>query len=139
MLSTRWLIYSDLEYIRPLLPNVGMDEDEFISLLRQREVIGLVAVDSANLQTHHAFAAYRLHRSHFEIVCMDGTIPGLDAIIQSLKNKLSQHRRQRVTIAVNEYNVLRQIHMAKRGFYAVPAGEYIQFDYALQADDCHTL
>lgn len=139
MLTARWLIYSDMDYIRPLLPNVGMDENAFMTLMRQRETIGLVAVDTDNLREHHAFAAYRLHRDRFEIVCMDGTIPGLATIVQSLKNKLSQHRRQLVTTMVDEHDLTRQLFMAERGFYAVPAGESIRFDYTLQMDDYHTL
>lgn len=136
MLSVRWLIHSDMDYIRPLLSEIGMDEDDFINLLRQRETIGLVAVDATNLRTHHAFAVYRLHRNQFEIVCMNGTIPGLDAIVQSLKSKLSHSRRRKIVAAVPEHDLCHQLFLSARGFYAVPAGESIQFDYTLQLDDC---
>lgn len=139
MLSVRWLIHSDMDYIRPLLSEIGMDEDDFINLLRQRDTIGLVAVDATNLRKHHAFAAYRLHRDRFEIVCMNGTIPGLEAIVHSLKNKLSCHRRRRVVMSIPEHDLVHQLFLSARGFYGVSVGESILFDYTLQQDDCCTL
>src|SRR5436190_22470375 len=106
----RWMIRRDMaEVLRA--ENDSFDfswtEDDFLRCLRQRNCIGMVAeVDDRVI----GFMIYELHKSRLHIlnfaVHPNARRTGIGAqMVAKLVNKLSTHRRQKITLAVRERNL----------------------------------
>ena len=121
----RWLIRRDipavLESERDSFQSPG-DEAEFTVRLRQRNCIGMVAVDECDVP--RAFFFYLMHPTKIELInlAVDPLFraEGIGtACIDKLKSKLSPHRRNRIVVDVSEKNLQAHLFFKACGFRAV--------------------
>jgi len=124
----RWLIRRDLadvvridseSYARP------WGEEGFLARLRQRNCVGYIAVagDFARSQDIRGFMVIELFGREIRVVRLGvarahrrqgvGT-----ALIDSLKDKLSQQRRQWIRVTVSERNLSAHLFLRSQGFLA---------------------
>lgn len=121
----RWLIRRDMDdVLRIELSNHHQpwDENQFLEHLRQRNCIGLV-VENDDCEIV-GFVIYELHpkRLHLLNFCVDPEHrkQGVaTAIIDRLKYKLSQQRRNELWVEVPETNLPVQLFLRSQGFMAV--------------------
>lgn len=121
----RWMIRSDMHsvlHIEGLCFEFRWSEDDFIRNLRQRNCIGMVAVN------HHervmGFMVYELHKNRLHILnfAVDPVFNrrGIgSAMIEKLRAKLHPERRSRIMLEVRETNVAAQLFFKAQGFRAI--------------------
>ncbi len=96
-------------------------EDDFIRCLRQRNCIGMVAECDEQVV---GFMIYELNRNLLHVlnfaVRSDFRRRGLGSqMLDKLVGKLSQQRRNRITLEVRESNLAAQLFFRRAGFRAV--------------------
>jgi ribosomal-protein-alanine N-acetyltransferase len=96
-------------------------EDDFINCLRQRNCIGMVA-DHADRVV--GFMIYELHKSRLHVlnfaVADDVRRRGVGTqMLNKLRGKLSDQRRNRILLEVRETNLAAQLFFRDTGFKAV--------------------
>lgn len=96
-------------------------EDDFLRVLRQRNAIAVVAeVDEQVV----GFAAYELRKTRMVLLRM-AVAPlwqnhGVGfQVVETLKSKLSSHRRRRLEVCVRETNLQAQLFFRRQSFLAV--------------------
>lgn len=120
----RWMIRRDMnEVLRIEQDSFDFEwtEEDFLSCLRQRNCIGMVAE-----QDNHVvgFMIYELHKNRLHVLNF-AVAPavrrmGIGAqMIEKLVNKLSQQRRHEITLEVRETNLTAQLFFQHQGFRAV--------------------
>lgn len=120
----RWMIRRDMaEVLATELASFdyAWTEDDFLRCLRQRNCIGMVAETDDRVI---GFMIYELHRSRLHIlnfaVHPEYRRTGIGAqMLGKLVNKLSTHRRQRITLAVRESNLDAQMFFRQFDFKAM--------------------
>jgi len=119
----RWMIRRDMaEVLATELSSFeyAWTEDDFLRCLRQRNCIGMVAETDDRVI---GFMIYELHRSRLHILNF-AVHPGYrrtgigEQMLDKLVNKLSTHRRQRITLAVRERNLDAQMFFRRHDFKA---------------------
>lgn len=121
----RWMIRRDMPEVLMIenssfLNPYRWSESEFISALRQRNTIGLVAErDDAIV----GFVIYELHRDHLFIdnlaVDPKSRLRGIGSTMHAkLASKLSPGRRTRIATMVSEENLGAQLFFRSRGYIA---------------------
>ncbi|MGH7199805.1 MAG: ribosomal protein S18-alanine N-acetyltransferase [Planctomycetaceae bacterium] len=96
-------------------------EEDFLSCLRQRNCIGMVAEHNHEIV---GFMIYELHKSRLRILNFAVAPPlrrrgvGLQ-MVQRLVDKLSQQRRSEIVLEVRETNLDAQLFFQSQGFRAV--------------------
>ena len=119
----RWMIRRDMpEVLAAELASFeyAWTEDDFLRCLRQRNCIGMVAEADDRVV---GFMIYELHKSRLHIlnfaVQPAARRTGIGAqMVAKLVNKLSTHRRQRITLAVRERNTQAQVFFRGHDFRA---------------------
>ncbi|HEY2910208.1 MAG TPA: ribosomal protein S18-alanine N-acetyltransferase [Gemmataceae bacterium] len=119
----RWMIRRDMaEVLATELASFeyAWTEEDFLRCLRQRNCIGMVAETDDRVI---GFMIYELHRNKLHIlnfaVHPDMRRTGIGRqMLQKLVNKLSTHRRQRISLAVRERNLDAQIFFSRHEFKA---------------------
>lgn len=121
----RWLIRRDMPEVLAI-ENRQRDqpwtEEEFVTVLRQRNVIGSVA-ESSQMGVIYGFMVYALHKDRFELLSMS-VAPEVQrtgvggALIGRLVDKLSQQRRRVITAEIHEDNLRSHLFFAQCGFKA---------------------
>jgi [ribosomal protein S18]-alanine N-acetyltransferase len=119
----RWMIRRDMpEVLATELASFeySWTEDDFLRCLRQRNCIGMVAETDERVI---GFMIYELHRNRLHILnfAVHPTVrrAGIGKqMIAKLMNKLSTHRRQRITLAVRERNLDAQMFFHRHDFKA---------------------
>ncbi|HXD85486.1 MAG TPA: ribosomal protein S18-alanine N-acetyltransferase [Urbifossiella sp.] len=119
----RWMIRRDMaEVLATELASFeyAWTEEDFLRCLRQRNCIGMVAETDDHVI---GFMIYELHRNKLHIlnfaVHPDMRRTGIGRqMLQKLVNKLSTHRRQRISLAVRERNLDAQIFFSRHEFKA---------------------
>jgi ribosomal-protein-alanine N-acetyltransferase len=119
----RWMIRRDMpEVLATELASFeyAWTEDDFLRCLRQRNCIGMVAETDDHVI---GFMIYELHRSRLHIlnfaVHPDVRRIGIGKqMIAKLINKLSTHRRQKISLAVRERNLDAQMFFRRHEFKA---------------------
>ncbi len=95
-------------------------EDDFLRCLRQRNCIGMVAERGDSVI---GFMIYELHRTRLHLlnfaVHPSARRTGIGAMmVDKLIYKLCSHRRQKISLAVREGNVVAQVFFRGHGFKA---------------------
>ena len=119
----RWMIRRDMpEVLAAELASFeyAWTEDDFLRCLRQRNCIGMVAETDEHVI---GFMIYELHRNRLHIlnfaVHPNARRTGIGAqMVAKLVNKLSTHRRQKISLAVRERNLEAQVFFRNHDFRA---------------------
>lgn len=119
----RWMIRRDMpEVLATELASFeyAWTEEDFLRCLRQRNCIGMVAETDDHVI---GFMIYELHRTQLHIlnfaVHPDVRRTGIGRqMLHKLVNKLSTHRRQKITLAVRERNLDAQVFFRQHDFKA---------------------
>jgi [ribosomal protein S18]-alanine N-acetyltransferase len=120
----RWLIRRDMADVLRIEHEsfeFPWTEEDFLSCLRQRNCIGMVAEHEQRIV---GFMIYELHKSKLNIL---NFAVGDDArrnqvgtqMVQKLVDKLSQQRRNEIILEVRETNLSAQLFFSNHGFRAV--------------------
>jgi len=134
-ISVRWLIRRDL-LDAMVIENSSfedpIDKQEMIDLLKQRNVVGMVAEKDSLIL---GFMIYELNKSSFHLAhlavakeCRRAKIGS--KLVQHLKQKLSCNRRYLIVVNVPETNLGAQLFFRSLGFkacyidYRLPEPEY---------------
>jgi ribosomal-protein-alanine N-acetyltransferase len=135
----RWMIRADMpevEEIEQLMFEHPWSQDDFIRCLRQRQVIGLVAVDAGGDDVL-GFCLYELFPNRLLLLnfavhpsCQRRGVGR--TMIEKLATKLSPQRRSRLDIMVRETNLDAQLFFRAMGFRATGM---VKKPYDLQ-DNC---
>lgn len=120
----RWMIrrdFAEVLHIERESFEFPWKEDDFLRCLRQRNCIGMVALDGAKVV---GFMIYELHKSRLHILnfavhpeCRRLSVG--QQMAQKLKDKLCLQRRTRMLLEVRETNVDAQLFFRAVGFRAV--------------------
>src|SRR6478735_7028047 len=119
----RWMIRRDMPEVLQAEQgsfDYSWTEDDFLRCLRQRNCIGMVAeIDDRVV----GFMIYELHKSRLHIlnfaVHPSARRTGIGGqMVSKLQNKLSTHRRQKITLAVRERNLPAQVFFRSFDFKA---------------------
>ena len=120
----RWMIRRDMPEV--LTTEVASfdhswTEEDFLRCLRQRNCIGMVAETEDRVI---GFMIYELHKTRLHVLNF-AVHPAIrrtgigTMMVGKLINKLSTHRRQKITLAVRERNVRAQVFFRGHDFRAV--------------------
>jgi ribosomal-protein-alanine N-acetyltransferase len=120
----RWLIRRDMPEVLQIEQasfSTAWTDEDFLSCLRQRNCIGMVA------EHHHqivGFMIYELHKSKLHIlnfaVMQDYRRMGVGTqMILRLIDKLSQQRRNEILLDLRESNLDAQLFFRTQGFRAI--------------------
>lgn len=138
----RWLIRRDMGCVmeierRSFQLGDRWDEEEFITILRNRNCIGTVLDPVTIDEDLYGFMIYELHKERLKILRM-AVHPELrrtgcgSQMIQRLKDKLDQQRRHSIDIEVDERNLGCQLFLREMGFKAIGTSRYaIDFTYSI--------
>lgn len=146
----RWLIRRDLEDVLEIDSECfgprAWGEDEHLAYLRQKNAIGMVAEHEGYIA---GFMVYDLHKVRLRLVRFAvahwAQRKGVgSALVQRLKDKLSQQRRKQIVTTVPEHNVDSQLFLKSQGFLCVATlrdeyedGDGLEFLYRIgKPDDC---
>ena len=119
----RWMIRRDMAEVLQIEREsfeYHWSEEDFLSCLRQRNCIGMVAERDNHVV---GFMIYELHKSRLHIlnfaVGSDCRRTGVGAqMVDKLINKLSQQRRHEISLEVRETNLPAQLFFQEQGFRA---------------------
>jgi ribosomal-protein-alanine N-acetyltransferase len=122
-LSIRWIIRRDLDEILPIEESSfehPWTEEDFVSCLRQRNNVGVIAEDYRQRKVF-GFMIYELHQTKFRILnfAVDPAYRRTGVgkfLFQRMFDKLSQQRRKEITLEVRETNVPAQLFLASLNF-----------------------
>lgn len=139
--QVRWLIRRDMHDVlmieRASFPDPWTEAD-FLSALRQRNCIGMVAERDGVIVGH---MIYTLHDSRMDLlnlaVLPDCRRLGVGrAMIDRLIDKLSQYRRKRITLKIIESNLQGQLFFRSMGFRA---GRVLRGWYDTTGEDAYLM
>lgn len=127
-LQIRWLIRRDMLEVLNIEQacfDCYWTEEDFLFVLRQRNCIGMVAthVDSRS-ETIVGFMIYELHKANLRVlnfaVHPDWQRRGVGtAMVDRLKDKLSQQRRKRIKLETRESNLRAHLFWKSQGFECI--------------------
>lgn len=120
----RWLIRRDMGEVLKIEQDsfeFPWSEEDFLSCLRQRNCIGMVAECDQQIV---GFMIYELHKSklhilNFGVDCDARRMQVGTQMLQKLIDKLSQQRRNEIILEVRETNLDAQLFFRKHNFRAV--------------------
>ena len=120
----RWLIRRDMTEVLRIEQDsfeFAWSEDDFLTCLRQRNCIGMVAEYDSQIV---GFMIYELHKSRLSVlnfaVAPEWRRHGIGTqMAQKLVDKLSQQRRTEIILEVRETNLSAQLFFKEHGFRAV--------------------
>lgn len=147
-LHIRWMIRRDMPEVMATERasfEYAWTEDDFLRCLRQRNCIGMVAETDDRVI---GFMIYELHKNRLHIlnfaVHPSARRVGIGAqMIAKLVNKLSTHRRQKITLAVRERNLAAQMFFRTfdfkatrvlRNYYEDSGEDAFQMEYRVGSD-----
>lgn len=119
----RWMIRRDMPMVLEIEKNFerfAIGQDEIIHFLRQRNMVGMVAVDEH--EDIYGYIIYAIHKQFYNIVrfvTMPNT-PGVDAaLFEKLRGKLNPPRRSLIRIYIAESDLPQQLLFQSLGFRAM--------------------
>ena len=138
----RWLIRRDMPEVLQIEEasfEFAWTEEDFLTCLRQRNCIGMVAEHNQQIV---GFMVYELHKSKLRILNF-AVAPSVRRhgigrqMVQRLVDKLSQQRRKEIVLDIRETNLAAQLFFKSQSFRAVGVlkGHYDDTDedaYAMQ-------
>jgi ribosomal-protein-alanine N-acetyltransferase len=120
----RWMIRRDMPSVLAIEEasfEFPWSEEDFIRCLRQRNCIGMVAERDDQVV---GFMIYELHKNRLHLLnfsvdpaCRRTSIGR--SMVEKLSSKLSQDRRNRITLEVRETNLGAQLFFKQLGFRAI--------------------
>jgi ribosomal-protein-alanine N-acetyltransferase len=126
--NIRWLVRRDLTdiiNIEQLSYEVAWTKQDFERQLQHKNCIGLVATLKEDIV---GYVIYMLHKERIEVINMAvhpkyqkqgiGT-----TILEKIKNKLG-NKRNRMTVDIEEYNLIAQLFLKSNGFLATRTNKY---------------
>lgn len=124
MVQIRWLIRRDMPEVLQIEQEsfeYTWNEEYFLSCLRQRNCIGMVAEHNHQIV---GFMIYELHKSMIQVlnfaVAPEYRQQGIGRqMVQRVIDKLSQQRRREIVLEVRETNLEAQLFFRKMDFRAV--------------------
>jgi ribosomal-protein-alanine N-acetyltransferase len=143
-LNIRWLIRRDMPAvleIERLVFEFPWTDDDFMSVLKQRNCIGMVA-DTGSLAVPGDIAGsmiYELHKNRLVLLNF-AVAPRFQrkgvgrAMVEKLIDKLSQQRRQELLLEIRERNLDAQFFFREMGFKAI---RVIRQCYEDTDEDCY--
>ena len=144
----RWMIRRDLHEVLAIESacfDFPWNEEAFIKVLRERNVIGMV-VDSLGKYGKPkglilGYMIYELNKRRLDImnfaVHPDWQGQGMGrAMVEHLQHKLSRQRRNRLTVEVRESNLDGQLFFKAMGFQCV---QVLRDYYETCEDDCYVM
>ncbi len=119
----RWMIRRDMPEVLEIEREsfeYHWGEEDFLSCLRQRNCIGMVAENHGHVV---GFMIYELHKTRLHIlnfaVCPERRRLGVAAqMAEKLINKLGNQRRHEISLEVRETNLSAQLFFQSQGFRA---------------------
>lgn len=123
-MQIRWMIRRDMPEvlaIETLCFDLPWVEDDFVRCLRQRNCIGMVCEEDQKVK---GFMIYELYKERLALLNL-GVPPAFrrmgigTSMIDKLKGKLSDQRRNKIILSVSEDNLDGQLFFANQGFIAV--------------------
>lgn len=119
----RWMIRRDMEQVLSIEKTAfefPWSEDDFVTCLRRRNCIGMVAERDDRVV---GFMIYELHKTRLHVlnfaVALDERRQGIgDQMVEKLIGKLSSQRRTRLSLEVRETNLEAQLFFKRAGFRA---------------------
>lgn len=120
----RWMIRNDMPQVLDIEQgNFGdpWSEEEFSKVLRQRNVISLVAEHEDRVIGYTVYALFpqRLELLNFAVAAEFRRQSVGSQMIEKLKCKLSAQRRNRIKLSVHESNLAAQLFLRGQGFRCV--------------------
>lgn len=120
----RWMIRRDMPSVLAIEEasfEFPWSEEEFIRCLRQRNCIGMVAEQDDQVVGFMIYELHknRLHLLNFSVAAESRRTCIGTSMVDKLSSKLSQDRRNRITLEVRETNLSAQLFFKKLGFRAV--------------------
>lgn len=120
----RWMIRRDMPEVLEIEQasfEFPWTEEDFIRCLRQRNCIGMVAEYDEKVV---GFMIYELHRDQLHVLnfCVGPDVRrrGIGAqMVNKLFGKLSQQRRNQITLEIRETNLAAQVFYRNLGFRAI--------------------
>jgi len=120
----RWMIRRDMPSVLAIEEasfEFPWSEEEFIRCLRQRNCIGMVAEQDDQVV---GFMIYELHKNRLHLLnfCVAPACRRMaigSSMVEKLSSKLSQERRNRITLEVRETNLSAQLFFKELGFRAI--------------------
>lgn len=137
----RWLIRRDMTQVLEIEQasfRHAWTEEDFLTCLRQRNCIGMVAEHDHQIV---GFMIYELHKAKLRILNF-AVAPwvrrmGVGAqMVQRLVDKLSQQRRKEIALEIRETNLPAQLFFQKQGFRALGV---LRGHYEDTAEDAYLL
>lgn len=131
----RWLIRRDMEHVLDIERqsySPHWQEDDFLSALRQRNCIGMIAEHGHRVV---GYMIYELHKEQLTVLKMavrpDDRRCGIASqMLLRLVDKLSQQRRTNINITISEYNDIAMKVLKGNKFEATGVAEgWIDFTY----------
>lgn len=139
----RWMIRRDMPEVLAIedacFEILGWSEEEFIAVLRKRNMVGMVAEVSDRVV---GFMLYELHRNKLTLLNF-AVMPEKQrwgvgtAMVRKLKNKLSEQRRNRIELAIADFNLPGQLFFRAMGFKATKILAAHSEDAAGNDVDCY--
>ncbi len=137
----RWMIRRDMTEVLKIEHesfDVNWTEEDFLGCLRQRNCIGMVAEHDNRVV---GFMMYELHKTRLHILnfAVANSFRRLAVgaqMVEKLINKLSQQRRQEITLEVRETNLAAQHFFHNQGFRAVTV---LRGHYADSVEDAYLM
>lgn len=124
--DVRWMVRRDMPRVLSIDTDAGVDpfwmEEDFLSCMRQRNCIGMVAATKADFV--RGYMIYEIHRNSLSILrfAVEPEWQGLKigaAMIEKLRFKLAtQVRLHTIVCAVPEENLPMQLFLRSQGFGA---------------------
>ncbi len=120
----RWLIRCDLFEVLNIEQKsfkFPWCKENFLYYLRQRNYIGMVAVYNNRVVGYMIYELYKqkLHVANFAVDPKFHRHAVGKQMVEKLMDKLSQHRRQEITLEIRETNLGAQLFFKKMGFKAM--------------------
>lgn len=120
----RWMIRRDMPAVMAIEAesfDPPWTEDDFIRLLRQRNVIGMIAEHGDEIVGWMVYELHksRLHLNRLAVHSRHRRIGIGSKLIAKLTGKLSRERPDRIMIEVRETNIDGQFFLRDRGFKAI--------------------
>ncbi len=120
----RWMILKDMPAVLSIESEsfeYCWTEQDFLCCLRQRNCIGMVAEARGEIYGFTVYELFksRLHVLNFAVAKQSQRMGVGSQMISKLVDKLSQQRRQEISLHVRESNLTAQVFFRGHGFLAV--------------------
>jgi ribosomal protein S18 acetylase RimI-like enzyme len=126
-MRTRWMIRADMPSVFKIEQEYHTTpwvEEDFLVNLRQRNIIGMVAVGSSQtLAPVKAYVIYKLERTNIVILSIAGSPEGIRQLLAAMRRKRDTYDKTSVSYRVREASRALHTCFVNEGF-TLPNNEY---------------